>query len=369
MEVVILVAGRGTRFNEYMPKSMVRFGEETLLERTIKLVRGIESEIPIRVITGYESEQITKKVNELGDNNIYCIYNEKFEGDQNIISTGLGLEISESDTLVLEGDCVFNTQTMEQFISHLGKGKSVIFANKVARGGEKNAIVSSGKDSSISGYIIGERAESIRLDEWNNMAGAAIFSKSEIPVFLNWTRRGGFDPSNTYYFRPLLDFDGVEFETKVIRLSEGSQTLSFNTQSQLIRIKEEVGLETEIKLIETNFLRHVEGFSEKRVKWLRKKIVSEGIWNKPICIDGEFGIVMDGQHRMEVARELGFKIVPALIFNHDEVEFWSLRENHQVSQEKIMENFESGEIYPYKTVKYGFPVDVPACSFSLEELE
>ena len=369
MEVVILVAGRGTRFNGYLPKSLVKFGEETLLEKTIRSVRAVGAEIPIRVITGYEAGQISEKIGELGDKNIDCIFNEDFEVDQNIISAKIGLESSSSDTLVLEGDCVYNSETIEQFFSYLGRGESVIFANKMAKEGGKNAIISSNHDSAISGYIIGNRPDSINLEEWNDMAGAAIFSKSEIAVFLAWVRNGGFDPSETYYFRPLLDFDGMEFRTKVVKLTDGSQTLSFNTQSQLIMVKEEMGLETQIKLVKTSFLRHVEDFSEKRVKWLREKIVSEGIWNKPICIDGEFGIVMDGQHRMEVAKELGFKIVPALTFNHDDVEFWSLRKSHEVSKEKIMDNFESGDIYPYKTVKYGFPVDVPSCSFNLAELE
>ena len=369
MEVVILVAGRGTRFNGYLPKSLVGFGEETLLEKTIRLVRELGSEIPIRVITGYESEKISEKIRELGDPKIDCIFNEDFEDDQNIISARIGLEGSLADTLVLEGDCVYNSETMEQFVSYLGGDESVIFANKTANEGSNNAIISSNDDSSISGYMIGERPDSMDLGGWNDMAGAAIFSKSEIPVYIDWVRSGGFDPSQTYYFRPLLDFEGLEFKTKVVRLPSGSQTLSFNTQSELIRVKEEIGLETKIKLVKTSFLRHVEDYSEKRVKWLREKIVSEGIWNKPICIDGEFGIVMDGQHRMEVAKELGFTVVPALTFNHDDVDFWSLRKSHQVNKEKIMENFESGKIYPYKTVKYGFPVDVPSCSFNLAELE
>ena len=102
MEVVILVAGRGTRFNGYLPKSLVSFGEETLLEKTIRLVRGVGGEIPIRVITGYESEKISEKIRDLGDNNIDCIFNEDFADDQNIISARIGLERSNSDTLVLE---------------------------------------------------------------------------------------------------------------------------------------------------------------------------------------------------------------------------------------------------------------------------
>ena len=368
MAVVLLAAGRGSRFNNYLPKSLVELGEQTVLEGMIRLIRKIDSGIPIYVITGYKSELVARQISEINDERVECVHNDVFEDDQNIISARLGLEFSISDTLVLEGDCIFNMETMEQFIAHIGRGTSVIFANEIAITGKNNAIVTSNDDGTISGYNIGERAETIELENWNDMAGAAIISNGDIQSFMDWFSGEEFDPRKTYYFQPLLDFSGSRIKTKVQILSEGSQSLSFNTQSQLIHVMERMGFEPQIKLIGTNFLRHVEGFSKKRVNWLKEKIVSDGIWNKPICIDGEFGIVMDGQHRMEVAKELGLVVVPALIFSHKNVEFWSLRANHEVSLDLIMENYQSGKTYPYKTVKYGFPVDVPVCSFGLEEL-
>ena len=77
---------------------------------------------------------------------------------------------------------------------------------------------------------------------------------------------------------------------------------------------------------------------------------------------------MDGQHRMEVAKELKINRVPALLFKHDEVDFWSLRDNHVVDLESIIDKSLSGDIYPYKTVKYAFPMEIPKCSINLEEL-
>ena len=80
-------------------------------------------------------------------------------------------------------------------------------------------------------------------------------------------------------------------------------------------------------------------------------------------------IVMDGQHRMEVAKELGMKFTPCVGFNHQEVDFWSLRpKSHLVNLDLVLSKALSGDIYPYKTVKYSFPTDVPACAITLEEL-
>ena len=78
---------------------------------------------------------------------------------------------------------------------------------------------------------------------------------------------------------------------------------------------------------------------------------------------------MDGQHRMEVAKELGLSKVPSIGFKHSEVDFWSLRpKNHDVSLELIMSKSLSGNIYPYKTVKYSFPTEIPGCAIHLGEL-
>ena len=129
-----------------------------------------------------------------------------------------------------------------------------------------------------------------------------------------------------------------------------------------------MGIPSQIELVEVSKLSHVEGYSGKRVNWLMEKITQEGVWNLPICIDRDFGIVMDGQHRLEVAKALDLSLIPAVKFSHSEVDFWSLRDNHEVSLEKILDNFKSGEIYPYKTVKYGFPFPIPSCSISVGEL-
>ena len=67
----------------------------------------------------------------------------------------------------------------------------------------------------------------------------------------------------------------------------------------------------QIEMVEVDSLKHIEGFSKKRVQWLKDKIVTEGIWNKPVALDTEHYLVLDGQHRLEVARALGLRRIPA----------------------------------------------------------
>ena len=70
-------------------------------------------------------------------------------------------------------------------------------------------------------------------------------------------------------------------------MKENANFLSFNTQVEYIDAMEKLGIKTTIRLVDVKNLRHVEGYSTKRVEWLKDKIVKEGIWNKPICIDSE----------------------------------------------------------------------------------
>jgi L-serine kinase (ADP) len=123
-----------------------------------------------------------------------------------------------------------------------------------------------------------------------------------------------------------------------------------------------------VEMIPVSNLKHIEGFSSKRVIWLKDKILKEGVWNKPLSLDMEHCLVLDGQHRMEVAIFLGLKVVPVVKYDYATVKVWSLRKNHEFDWNTVVVKALEGNIYPYKTVKHLFTGEVPACRYSLEEL-
>jgi hypothetical protein len=123
-----------------------------------------------------------------------------------------------------------------------------------------------------------------------------------------------------------------------------------------------------VELVPVSSLRHIEGFSVLRVERLKAKIEKEGIWSKPIALDSDHDLVLDGQHRMEVALALGLTVVPALRFDYAEVEVWSLRPKYTFDWKTVVERVLAGNPYPYKTVKHGFPIPIPTCKYSLSEL-
>lgn len=123
-----------------------------------------------------------------------------------------------------------------------------------------------------------------------------------------------------------------------------------------------------VKMINPKRLLHIEGFSKRRAEWLRKKILKEGVWTKPIAIERTHKLVLDGQHRTEVALALGLKRVPCALFDYDDVEVWSLRKSCKVSRALVVERSLSGDIYPYKTAKHRFPEELPEIAVKLGKL-
>jgi L-serine kinase (ADP) len=125
----------------------------------------------------------------------------------------------------------------------------------------------------------------------------------------------------------------------------------------------------QIELIPVQRLRHIEGFSKRRVEWLVRKILDEALWTKPVALDTDHDLVLDGQHRMEAAKALGLSRVPAVRYRYAEVEVWSLRANHHFDWRTVTERALALQPYPYKTVKHAFPEGgLPACAIELESL-
>ena len=125
-----------------------------------------------------------------------------------------------------------------------------------------------------------------------------------------------------------------------------------------------------MKLIRLNLLKHIESFSEKRVANMRRKMETSGIWEKPISVERNHMLILDGQHRYEVARGLKLTHIPCELFDYEDEDLlvWSLRKECDVSKQLVIERSLSGNIYPYKTAKHKFPRTVEKVMIPLEDL-
>lgn len=139
---------------------------------------------------------------------------------------------------------------------------------------------------------------------------------------------------------------------------------------------EGVELPGSVTLIPTESLRHIEGFSPRRVSWLIAKMKKERLWTRPVCLapvtdaaGKVVHLVMDGQHRTEAALRLGLREVPAQLFDYHQVEVWSLRPSQNVTVDLVIARSLANDPYPYKTVKHRFTAPIVELAIPLSALK
>ena len=123
-----------------------------------------------------------------------------------------------------------------------------------------------------------------------------------------------------------------------------------------------------IELVSPTTLKHIEAYDLARVHTLRAKIEAEGVWTKPLYIEGSHGLVLDGQHRLQVALRMGLSRIPVQRFDYHDVAVWTLRKEEPVDVATVIRRANAGDLYPYKTVKHKFPDVIDDCAIALAEL-
>lgn len=359
MKIVILAAGRGTRFNSKTPKCLTQLGDETVIERLIFQCKKYLPSAKIEIVTGFENQQVKSRLNDYS-----LIYNNRYFEDKNIYSGYLGLKNSDEDTLIFEGDCIFSEEAFQEIAASL-KSRTLFFLRGPAELNKKNGIVKLGQDDQFIRFVIGNKSFE-DIEDAYNMIGVLYIAQPDLARCRDIMSEIINENLNDYYFAPLTQ-NSKYFEMYGKVINSEYKTYTFNTKEKLNWILTDMGINQEIQLVEVDSLRHIEDFSQKRVDWLADKIQKEEVWTKPICVSKE-GLVMDGQHRFEVAKKLKIKKIPAVIYDYYEVEVWSLRDNHEVTVDLVIERSLAENIYPYKTVKHKFPKETPSCRFPLKEL-
>ncbi|MFW8637350.1 hypothetical protein [Cribrihabitans pelagius] len=105
-----------------------------------------------------------------------------------------------------------------------------------------------------------------------------------------------------------------------------------------------------------------------RVAELQAKILRGGRWTVPVTVEKNALFVMDGHHRLAVARRLRLAVMPAVLLGYDAVQVESWRPGETVTPADIFAMARSGRKFPYKTTRHVFPQNLPGCDVPLESL-
>lgn len=332
----------------------------------------------IVVVVGHRQADIETFVRSRYGSAVRCVVNERYNDDVNILSVQTGvaaLRQPERGYMIIETDVVMEPRGWRTVLSIDDPGQSFW----VTRGRYSRALTGGALDVDGQGavrQIVYQPRYDLACEGWRKLLGIVYVGSAFVaPDML--LRQQAIDRSIAqYYMMPWVE-NLAKLPCRA-RDVDDAYAVSFNDEAtygcaneEYARIlAQEAGRSTmDIEMVDVATLRHIEGFSKKRVQWLKDKIVREGVWIKPVALDAEHGLVLDGQHRMEVAKALGLRRIPAVRYDYSAIRVWSLRPGkHDFTWETVVCRALAGDIYPYKTVKHEFPGPLPACQFSIGEL-
>lgn len=180
MNAIILAAGQGSRLNISKPKCLLVFNDETLIERTLKILKNNPGINDIRIVIGYGGVWTEKYRAEImiiaRKYNSCVVINKQSMESQSIESMRVGIESFSvlGDTLVIDGDLVFE----EKIINEISKQNvSSLVVSESSNKGSKVKFKLRNNET----YVLEKIAESIKSKYVYN--GIMMINKLDMKIF------------------------------------------------------------------------------------------------------------------------------------------------------------------------------------------
>ncbi|MDZ7630577.1 MAG: NTP transferase domain-containing protein [Gemmatimonadaceae bacterium] len=376
--VVLLAAGSGRRLaplTARRPKALLDVHGRPVIVRQLDQLRAAGFD-DITVVTGYREEQVRRAVERAGHRDVRFVHNRGYATDTNLRSALMGTAHAHA-VLLVEADMIVPDAAWPIVARGAADPDATLwYTNGAVQPDQMGGMLTQDRARKITGLTI-ERTYRPGMRRRRKLAGIVQIGSEALSI----ARRHWLDLSDAgrdaYFHAPWLD--GLA-PLGGARDLGAAATLCFNTPAEYYRALlragptmaplgpwRDVRMSDGLSLVPVRELRHIENYSRRRAQWLRGKIEREGVWRVALAVDPA-GLVMDGQHRFEVARALGLAFVPAAVIDYRDVTVWSLRDNYTVTRDEIVRRAMSGEIYPYKTAKHGFHTPMPEVHIPLELL-
>ena len=345
--LVVLAAGKGTRMRGVLsvPKPLAPVGGTPLLHRTMRQFHEVGF-LDQCVATGYRAAEVGEAARacfpgtRLTHDPLFAEHGNLFS----LLPTLRALEPGQG-LLAVRGDALLTDASVLAVARLASRGDSLCVACAPVAPGRAGLA---SRRESLGVLYIAPRHASAYLELAEAHAARAPRARFTDPWrerphalaarFLDLGREGG------------ATFGTPEEYELALRLVGADRALAAN-----------------VTLVDVETLRHIEDFDPERALWLARKIRAEGLWTAPLAVSREHHLVMDGQHRMEAARHLGLRRVPATIHDYADIPVHSLRPGFTVTAEAILARALSGDPYPYKTAKHVLPPGA-VCRVSLADL-
>ena len=128
----------------------------------------------------------------------------------------------------------------------------------------------------------------------------------------------------------------------------------------------------DIILIDIESLRGHEEVIPDNLERRTNKLLEKGFY-KPIIVDRESLVILDGHHKWTAGKKLGLGRVPVVMVDYlddvtVEVGVWPDCGRDSISKNDVLRMGKSEDVYPPKTSRHSFPFRIPAIQIPLEEL-
>lgn len=112
-----------------------------------------------------------------------------------------------------------------------------------------------------------------------------------------------------------------------------------------------------------------EDINEYRALKLEQHIRTCGRWRMPVFVHKHVLFIMDGHHRLSVAKKLKLERLPVLLLDYDKVDVFPWRKGEIITPRLIIKMAQSGHRFPYKTTRHILKTPLPVCDIPLQELQ
>jgi hypothetical protein len=115
------------------------------------------------------------------------------------------------------------------------------------------------------------------------------------------------------------------------------------------------------------FFRPSEEVDDAHVQRLAEEVRRSGTWLSPLPVEADSGLVMDGNHRLQVARLLGLRRLPCIPLRYGDerlrVRCW--KTGRPFSLDELRGIVALPAVLPYKTTRHSFDPPLPRTEIPL----
>lgn len=125
-----------------------------------------------------------------------------------------------------------------------------------------------------------------------------------------------------------------------------------------------------VVLVPIDLLRPHEETEPERLSYLERDILGKRVLERPILVDMDTLVILDGHHRHAVLRRIGKKKIPALLIDYQSpcVSVSSWRPGERVSKEDVVRAGTGGRLMPPRTSRHILCFEIPYIHMPLDRI-